>query len=53
MTGDQPTATRDAVPASWGAHGDARGYDIPSTQTLDRRTLNRHQETTLSGRISE
>ena len=52
MTRDRITAARDAAPASWGAHGAARGSRIASLETLDRANQRRHQEPTLSGDIS-
>jgi hypothetical protein len=35
MTSAPTTAARDAAPASWGAHGAARGSDIARPETLD------------------
>ncbi|QPZ93425.1 MULTISPECIES: hypothetical protein [Thioclava] len=52
MTRDSVTATRDAAPASWGAHGAARGSPIASLEKLDRIKQRRHQESTLSGDVS-
>lgn len=50
MTSARITAARDAAPASWGAHGDARGSGI--ADTLDPTNLRRHQKTTLGSVIS-
>lgn len=52
MTRDRITAARDAAPASWGAHGAARGSRVASLETLDRTNQRRHQEPTLSGDVS-
>jgi hypothetical protein len=50
MTSTRITAARDAAPASWGAHGDARGSSI--AETLDPTNPRRHQEPTLGSVIS-
>lgn len=49
MTRTQTTAARDAAPASWGAHGAARGSDSASNKPVDRDSLKGHHKTTLSG----
>ena len=52
MTSALNTAARDAAPASWGAHGAARGSVIPRLETLDPIHPRRHQDPTLGGVIS-
>ena len=49
MTRTQTTATRDAAPASSGAHGAARGSDRASNKSVDQNSPRGHHKTTLSG----
>ncbi|WP_157932923.1 hypothetical protein [Roseovarius salinarum] len=53
MTHTSITAARDAAPASWGAHGLARGSGVTSLETLDRTNRKRHHETTLRGVVTQ
>ena len=52
MTTAQPTATRGAAPASWGARAAARGSRRAPSVRLDRMQSGWDQVTTLSGVIS-